>query len=90
MTAGSAHQESLNASRASGLVEVEAPQERTRRYGTTIKDAMTAPWEASDRVCGKRLKVMIPTLLLALEQHGRSRLGQADRDRVLAISAATM
>src|ERR1700676_2328114 len=69
---------------------VEAPQERRRRYGATIKDAMTALWEASDRVCGKRLKVMIPTLLPALEQHGRLQLGQADRDRVLAISAATI
>ena len=42
---------------------VEAPRERRRRYGTTIKDALTALWEASDRVCGKRLKVMIPILL---------------------------
>lgn len=73
-----------------GPSKVEKPQERKRRYGTTIKDAMTALWEASDRVCGKRLKVMVPTLLPALEQHGRLRLGQADRDRVLAISAATI
>ena len=70
--------------------EVQEPQGRKRRYGRTIKDAMTALWEASDRVCGKRLKVMVPTLLRALEQHGRLRLGQADRDRVLAISAATI
>src|SRR3954470_6944731 len=73
-----------------GPGEVEAPQERKRRYGATVKDAMTALWEASDRVCGKRLKVMIPTLLLALEQHGRLQLGQADRDLVLGISAATI
>src|SRR6202008_3556422 len=59
-------------------------------YGATIKDALTALWEASDRVCGKRLKVMIPILLPALEQHGRLQLGQPDRDRVLAISAATI
>jgi hypothetical protein len=69
---------------------VEAPRERRRRYGATIKDAMTALWEASDRVCGKRLKVMIPTLLPALEQHGRLKLGLADRDHVLAISPATI
>ena len=69
---------------------VEAPRERRRRYGATIKDALTALWEASDRVCGKRLKVMIPILLPALEQHGRLQLGQPDRDRVLAISAATI
>jgi acyl-CoA synthetase (AMP-forming)/AMP-acid ligase II len=48
---------------------------------------VTALWEASDRVCGKRLKVMIPVLLPALEQRGRLRLGQPDRDRVLAIGA---
>jgi hypothetical protein len=69
---------------------VAAPRARRRRYGATIKDALTALWEASDRVCGKRLKVMIPTLLPALEQHGRLQLGQADRDGVLAISAATI
>src|ERR1700730_7045743 len=69
---------------------IEAPRERRRRYGATIKDALTALWEASDRVCGKRLKAMIPTLLPALEQHGRLKLGQADRDRVLAVNAATI
>src|SRR6195256_3768489 len=65
--------------------EVPAPRGRRRRYGATIKEALTALWEASDRVCGKRLKVMIPTLLPALEQHGRLKLGEGDRDLVLAI-----
>jgi hypothetical protein len=67
-----------------GPGDIEAPRKRRRRYGATIKDALTALWEASDRVCGKRL--MIPTLLPALEQHGRLQLGQADRDCVLSIS----
>src|SRR5262245_58694911 len=58
-------------------------------YGATIRDAVTALWEASDGVCGKRLVVMIPTLLPALERHGRLKLDVADRQRVLAISAAT-
>jgi hypothetical protein len=46
--------------------------------------------EASDRICGKRLKGAIPTLLPALERHGRLKLGAADRVLVLAISAATI
>ena len=71
-------------------VDVEAPGERKRRYGATIKDALTALWEASDRVCGKRLKVMVPTLLPALERNDRLKLDKADRDRVLAISAASI
>ncbi|WP_148667125.1 hypothetical protein [Bradyrhizobium sp. AC87j1] len=70
-----------------GPGEIEATRKRGRRYGATVKDAMTALWEASDRVRGKRLKAMIPTLLPALEQHGRLQLGQSDRDRVLVISA---
>ena len=68
----------------------EAPRARRRRYGATIKDALMALWEASDRVCGKRLKVMIPTLLPALERNDRLKLDTADRDRVLAISAASI
>src|SRR5260370_7356321 len=70
--------------------EFVAVRERSRRYGSTTKDSLTALWEASDRVCGKRLKVMIPTLLPALEQHGRLKLGKADRDRVLAVTAPTL
>jgi len=63
---------------------------RKRRYDATIEDAVRALWEASDRVCGKRLVVMIPSLLPALERHGRLRLNDADRRRVLAVSAATI
>jgi Integrase core domain len=63
---------------------------RGRKYNATIKDGVTALWEASDRVCGKRLVVMIPSLLPALERHGRLKLDAGDRERVLAISAATI
>jgi len=48
-----------------------------------IKDALTALWDASDRVCGRRLKVIDgPDLATAPEKHGRLQLGQSDRDRV--------
>jgi hypothetical protein len=68
----------------------EARQQRTSTYDVIVKDALTALWEASDRICGKRLKVMIPILLPALERHGRLKLGAADRVLVLAVSAATI
>ena len=76
-----------------GTGEPTGAEERTsrkRKYDATIQDAVTALWEASDRVCGKRLVVMIPTLLPALERHGRLQLDAADRPRVFAISAATI
>ena len=65
-------------------------QERARRYSGPIEDAVIALWEASDRLCGKRLKVMIPALLPGLERHGRLTLGAEDRAAVLAVSAATI
>ena len=74
-----------------GPGEVEAPRERRRRYGATIKDALTALWEA---FVGSGVRQAAqgddPDLLPALEQHGRLQLGHADRDRVLAVSAATI
>src|SRR3974377_1943444 len=70
--------------------KAQLPRERKRRYGVTIKDALTALWEASDRVCGKRLVVMIPILLRALEQHGRLQLSEGEQAQLLAVSAATI
>src|SRR5271169_5609444 len=71
-------------------ISPEVRRQRSPTYGATIRDALVALWEASDRICGKRLRVMIPTLLPALERHGRLNLEKADRDCVLAISAATI
>jgi hypothetical protein len=68
----------------------DTPRRREPTYGATIKDALVALWEASDRICGKRLKVMIPTLLPALERHGRLKLGKTDLALMVSISAATI
>jgi len=71
-------------------VEPDAPLQRKPTYGAIVKDALVALWEASDRICGKRLKVMIPTLLPALQRHGRLELCKSDRALVLDVSAATI
>src|SRR6202158_5351220 len=71
-------------------ISPEARRQRRPTYGATIRDALVALWEASDRICGKRLRVMIPTLLPSLERHGRLKLDQADRLLVLGVSAATI
>src|SRR3954470_2200567 len=71
-------------------ISSEARWQRRPTYGAAIRDALVALWEASDRICGKRLKVMIPTLLPSLERHGRLKLDQADRALVLRVSAATI
>jgi hypothetical protein len=47
-------------------------------------------WEASDRVCGKRLRALLPILLPALERHGHLHLDEPMRQKVLAMSASTI
>jgi hypothetical protein len=66
------------------------PHQRHRTYGASIREALIALWEASDRLCGKRLVVMIPTLLPALERHGRLKLCADERPLILRVSAATI
>lgn len=61
-----------------------------RRQYAGIRDALIALWEASDRVCEKRLKVMIPALRPALETLGRLSPSRDERALILAVSAATI
>src|SRR5258708_1024690 len=71
-------------------ISPEARRQRSPTYGATIRDALVALWEASDRICGKRLKVMIPTLLPSLERHGRLKLDQALPSLALSLRPAPL
>ena len=63
---------------------------RSRIYDEAVRSALTILWEAADRICGKRLKEAIPTLVDAMERHGHLQLEAEVRRRLLAMSAATM
>ena len=72
-----------------------APKQRqTRRrpslYDEAARAALIVLWEASDRVCGKRLKALLPILLPALERNGHLKLDDAIRPQILSMSAATI
>ena len=61
-----------------------------RIYDDAVREALVVLWEASDRICGKRLKALMPTLVDAMERHGHLKLGPEIRAALLAMSAATM
>jgi hypothetical protein len=63
---------------------------RKRIYDEAAAAALTILWEAADRICGKRLKEAIPTLIEAMERHGHLQLDGEVRQRLLVMSAATM
>ena len=63
---------------------------RQRRYDDVVGNALLLLWEASDRVCGKRLRPLIPLLIEALERHGHLRLEGSVREKVISASPATI
>lgn len=67
-------------------------QARQRRpvYDEAARSALIVLWEASDRVCGKRLKALLPILLPALERNGHLKLEEEIRHKTLSMSAATI
>ena len=67
-----------------------APRPERRLYDEAVREALIVLWEASDRVCGKRLKALAPILGEAMERHEHLRLAPEVRTRLLAMSAATM
>ena len=63
---------------------------RNRLYDEAVRQALTVLWEAADRVCGKRLKALIPLLVDAMERHGHLDLDPLIRSKIMQISAATI
>src|SRR3954471_5507626 len=63
---------------------------RLKLYDEAVRQALIVFWEASDRICGKRLKPLLPVLLPSLEGHGHLTLDPTVRTQLLAVSAATI
>ena len=61
-----------------------------RVYDEAVLQVLIVAWEASDRICGKRLKSVLPAIVASMEQHGHLDIEQDVRDKVLAVSAASI
>ena len=53
---------------SAGRKHDKEPRSRRRIYDDTVQQALIVLWETADRICGKRLKAVIPVLL-----HGETR-----------------
>jgi len=71
------------------LLQPDKPHHR-RRYGPEVVEALVPLWEASDRLCGKRLQALLPLLVESLESHGHLSLEPSVREALLAMSSATI
>lgn len=61
-----------------------------RIYDEAVREVLIVLWESADRICGKRLKAVLPHLVDAMECHGHLDLAPEVRDRVLRASPATI
>ena len=66
------------------------PVQGRRIYDEAVREAVIVVWEASDRICGKRLKAALPNLVDSMERHGHLSLDPVVRERLLSVSAATL
>jgi len=63
---------------------------RKRKYVTGAAEALRVVWEASDRLCSRRLQPFLPEMVKALRQHGEQQI-DADMEALLCgISPATI
>jgi len=63
---------------------------RQREYTPEVEDALITVWEATYRICSKRLVPFLPDIVDAMERHGHLSLSPETRDKLLSISAATV
>jgi Integrase core domain len=66
------------------------PKTGRRIYSEAVRSALVVLWEAADRICGKRLKAILPGLISAMERHGHLTLEPDVRQLLLAASPATI
>ena len=63
---------------------------RQRRYGNEVVDALRRVWEASDRLCSKRLKPFLAELVKVLRQYGELVVCASVEAELYQMSPATM
>jgi hypothetical protein len=76
--------------RNKGPVKAAGSRIERRIYNEAVRTTLVLLWEASDRLCGKRLQPLIPILLEAMERHGHLDVAPEIRAKLATMSAATI
>jgi hypothetical protein len=63
---------------------------RQRKYSQEVQEALVLIWEATSRICSKRLVPFLPEMVAAMERHGHLSLSADVRERLLSISSSTV
>jgi hypothetical protein len=63
---------------------------RKRKYGPEVAEALRAVWEASDRLCSRRLQPFLPEMVKVLRRHGEQRIDAATEAQLCWMSSSTI
>lgn len=70
--------------------ETEQSPVGKRVYDEAVKEVLIVLWEASDRICSKRLKAVMPIFIETMERKGHLDLDPEVRNHLLQMSASTI
>jgi len=63
---------------------------RRRTYGSDVAEALKAVWEASDRLCSKRLCPFLSEMVRVLRRHGEQRIDASLEAQLCCLSPSTI
>ena len=63
---------------------------RPRQYGAAVTDALRVAWEATDRLCSKRLHPFLPELIKVLRRHGEGTMTAEIEAQLCRMSPSTI
>ena len=69
---------------------VKKKRGRPRQYSATVVGALRVAWEATDRLCSKRLKPFLPELVKVLRRHGDTTMSAEVEAQLCQMSPSTI
>jgi hypothetical protein len=63
---------------------------RPRKYSTAVVGALRVAWEATDRLCSKRLRPFLPELIKVLRRHGETTMSAEVEAQLCQMSPSTI
>ena len=63
---------------------------RPRQYGAAVAEALRVTWEATDRLCSKRLHPFLPEMVTVLRRHGDTTMAAEIEAQLCRMSPATI
>jgi site-specific recombinase XerD len=72
-----------------GLSKKRGRRARQRKYDQAVLDALLIVWNASNRICSKRMIPFMPSLVESLEKFGHLSISDTVKAQLLTVSPAT-